>query len=109
LRLYCEWALLVTSLSFSAGGFQLEYKLPGRTFQYAIWANSSTMCEVQQAAIFVTRGFAEKIYSCLSDSMGSTWAAWMAGYNPKTMPIVMLMDSGSRTPDSVMSVIMPEK
>jgi hypothetical protein len=33
----------------------------------------------------------------------------MAGYNPKIMPIVILINSGSNTPDSVIIVIIPEK
>jgi hypothetical protein len=48
-------------------------------------------------------------YSCLKATMGSTLAACIAGYNPKIMPIVMLMNSGNRTPSNVMIVVMPEK
>ena len=48
-------------------------------------------------------------HSCLKATMGSTLAACMAGYNPKRMPMVMLIRSGSRIPFKVITVIIPEK
>ena len=41
--------------------------------------------------------------------MGSTLAACMAGYSPKRMPIVTLIERGSRIPFQVITVIIPEK
>ena len=41
--------------------------------------------------------------------MGSTLAAFTAGYNPKRMPMVILIRSGSRIPFNVITVIIPEK
>jgi len=55
------------------------------------------------------RMFISRPYSCRRATIGSTRAARMAGYSPKTMPIVMLIKSGSKTPESVISVVMCEK
>jgi len=41
--------------------------------------------------------------------MGSTLAACTAGYNPKRMPMVMLIRSGTRIPCKVITVVIPEK
>jgi len=48
-------------------------------------------------------------HSCRRATMGSTWAAWMAGYRPNKMPTVMLMSRGRKTPFHVRMVAMPEK
>jgi hypothetical protein len=41
--------------------------------------------------------------------MGSTLAACMAGYSPKRIPIVTLIERGKRIPFQVITVIIPEK
>ena len=41
--------------------------------------------------------------------MGSTFAACIAGYNPKRIPIVTLIERGRRIPFKVITVIIPEK
>jgi hypothetical protein len=48
-------------------------------------------------------------YSCRKATIGSTLAARMAGYIPKRIPIVTLIESGSRIPFNVINVIIPEK
>ena len=48
-------------------------------------------------------------HSCLKAIMGSTFAAWIAGYKPKRIPMLMLIRSGRRIPLRVITVIIPEK